>query len=143
MPFSVDIKLGEGFSVLPFGVTQEKVVTFFGKPDSEVLLDELEFNKASVWRYNKYGFSLFFEERNQQLFSYVEVYNVECKLWEIAIFELNEKQLIELFKSKKIKQYETATEDWGERRLSFETMNVDFYFERNKLISVTYGIINK
>jgi hypothetical protein len=143
MPFSADIKLGEGFSGLPFGVTQEKAVTFFGKPDSEVLLDELEFNKASVWRYNKYGFSLFFEESNQQLFSYVEVYNIDCKLWGIAIFELNEKQLIELFKSKNIKKHETETEDWGERRLSFETMNVDFYFERNKLISVNYGIINK
>ena len=34
--------------------------------------------------------------------------------------------------------YETEQHDWGEKRLSFDEAHIDFYFEKNKLISINY-----
>ncbi len=60
-------------------------------------------------------------------------------LWGHKIFELNEKQIIDLFKSKGISDFETELHEWGEKRLSFDEANIDFYFEKSKLCSINYG----
>ena len=53
---------------------------------------------------------------------------------------MNEKQIIELFKSKGINVFETEVHEWGEKRLTFDDTNIDFYFEKNKLSSINYGM---
>lgn len=56
----------------------------------------------------------------------------------IRFLDLKEKQIVELFKSKGLLHYETKQHDWGEKRLSFDEVDIDFYFEKNKLISLNY-----
>ncbi|MCE3278396.1 MAG: hypothetical protein K0S44_587 [Bacteroidetes bacterium] len=46
---------------------------------------------------------------------------------------------IDLFKSQNYTLYETEVHEWGEKRLSFDDANIDFYFERDKLTSINYG----
>ncbi len=46
-----------------------------------------------------------------------------------------------MFKSNGILLYETELQEWGEKRLSFDNENIDFYFEKNTLTSVNYGRI--
>jgi hypothetical protein len=103
------------------------------------VLDDLEDCSSTVWHYWDHGFSLFFDENNRKLFGCVEIDNENTLLWGQKIFTLTEKQIIELFKSKNYKLFETEVHDWGEKRLSFDDANIDFYFEKNKLSSINYG----
>ncbi|MCX6297139.1 MAG: hypothetical protein NTX97_13995 [Bacteroidetes bacterium] len=82
---------------------------------------------------------VFFDESNNQLFCCVEIDNEDVILWGQKIFSLNEKQIIDLFKSKGITVFETEVHEWGEKRLSFDQANIDFYFEKNILSSINYG----
>jgi L-rhamnose mutarotase len=111
----------------------------FGKPNDIDLLDELEECKSTVFHYWENEFSLFFDEQKNQLFCCVEVDNKLAQLWGKQIFTLNEKQIIDLLKSKGYAEYESEVHEWGEKRISFEKANIDFYFEKNKLVSINYG----
>ena len=31
--------------------------------------------------------------------------------------------------------------EWGEKRVTYEDLNIDFYFENNKLAAINYGKI--
>jgi hypothetical protein len=110
-----------------------------GKPEETELLDDMEDCQSTVWHYWEQGFSLFFDENNKQLFGCVEIDNENSLLWGKKIFDMNEKQIIELFKSRNYPEYETEEHEWGEKRLSFDAANIDFYFEKNKLTSINYG----
>ena len=127
-----------GFSTLLFGASMADAEKVFGKTEEVQLLENIEEFQTTVWHYWESGFTLFFCEKNNQLFNCVEIDNFEAQLWGQKIFDLKEKQIIEFFKSKGIRQYETEQHDWGEKRLSFDEVNIDFYFEKNKLISLNY-----
>jgi hypothetical protein len=135
----LDIKPGIGLSALLFGATMGEAEKIFGKPEEVELLDDIEDCQATVWHYWENGFTLFFDEQDTQNFNCVEIDAPDTLLWGKKIFSLTEQQLIQLFKSKGITQYETEEHEWGESRLSFDAANIDFYFEKNKLSSVNYG----
>lgn len=134
-----DIKPCVGLSNIAFGSNMPEVEKILGPADEVELLDDLEDFNSTVWHYWKHGFSLFFDENNRQLFGCVEIDNQDALLWGKKVFDLNEKEIIELFKSKNYSEYETETHEWGEKRLSFDAANIDFYFEKNKLVSINYG----
>ena len=136
---ALEIKIGVGLSSVLFGASMAEVEKFFGVAEETELIEDIEGCPTTVWYYCENGFTLFFEEGNKQLFNCVDIENVESKLWGQRIFDMKEKQIIELFKSKGIVRFETEQHDWGEKRLSFDDLNIDFYFERNKLISINYG----
>jgi TRAP-type C4-dicarboxylate transport system substrate-binding protein len=135
----LEIKPVLGLSNLLFGASMAEVEKVFGKAEESELLDDIEDCQSTVWHFWENGFSLFFDESNNQLFCCVEIDNKEVVLWGQKIFSLNEKQIIELFKSKGFSVYETEVHEWGEKRISFDEVNIDFYFEKNKLSSINYG----
>jgi hypothetical protein len=134
-----EIKPCVGLSNLPFGAAMSDIEKTLGKPEETEVLDDLEDCQSTVWHYWEQGFSLFFDENNSQIFGCVEIDNQEAVLWGKKIFTLSEKEIIALFKSKNYPQYETEVHEWGEKRLSFDAANIDFYFEKNKLTSINYG----
>ncbi len=111
----------------------------FGKPEEIQLLDDVDDSISTVWHYWERGLSLFFDEQQHQIFCCVEIDNEETQLWGVNVFSLKEKQIIELFQKNGFTRFETEMHDWGEKRLSFEDANIDFYFEKNKLVSINYG----
>lgn len=111
----------------------------FGKAEESEELDDMEGCSSTVWHYWDHGFSIFFDENSAGLFGCVEIDNEETLLWGQKIFTFTEKQIIDLFKTKNYKKFETEVHDWGEKRLSFDDANIDFYFEKNKLSSINYG----
>ena len=139
---SLQIKLGFGLFNISFGSIMADVEILLGQPEAVELLDEIEESHSTVWHYWELGFSLFFSENKNQTFYSVEIDNPEVLLWGVKIFTLKEKQIIELFKNKGINTYETEIHEWGEKRLSFDDSNIDFYFEKNKLCSINYGLID-
>jgi hypothetical protein len=138
MDIPLEIKPLMGFSTLLFGASMADAEKVFGKTEEVQLIDHIEESQTIVWHYWENGFTLFFCEKNNQLFNCVEIDNSEAQLWGQKIFALKEKQIIEFFKNKGITQFETEQHDWGERRLSFDEVNIDFYFEKNKLVSLNY-----
>ena len=137
-----EIKPGIGISTLLFGASMAEAESVFGKTEEIQLIDEIEEFQTTVWHYWTKGISLFFDDKNNQQFNSVEIDNRESKLWGQKIFSLKEKQIIELLTSKGILKYETEQQDWGEKRLSFDEANIDFYFEKNQLICINYGKLN-
>lgn len=139
MNASLEIKIGIGLSNLMFGASMVDAEKVFGTAEETELVDDIEDCSTTVWYYSKKGFTLFFEDQERLLFNCVDIDNPEAKLWGQKIFDLKEKQIIELFKSKGIVRYETEQHEWGEKRLSFDDLNIDFYFEKSQLISINYG----
>lgn len=135
----IEIKPGIGINDLTFGTSIKDAEAIFGEPEDMDVLDELELNKSTVYHYWENGFSLFFDEQRERSFCCVEIDNKNAVLWEKQIFSLTEKQVVTLFKSKGYDEYENEMHEWGEKRLSFEKANMDFYFEKNKLVSINYG----
>jgi hypothetical protein len=116
-----------------------EIEKILGTPEETEVLDDMEDCQSTVWHFWNYGFSLFFDENNQQRFGCVEIDNENTTLWGKRIFELNEKEIIALFREKNYTEFETEVHEWGEKRLSFDAANIDFYFEKNKLSSINYG----
>jgi len=135
----LEIKPCIGLSELLFGASMEDTEKMFGKTTDIDLFDDIDEAKSIVWHYWDFGFSLFFDEENKQGFCCVEIDNDDAILFGEKIFSLKEKQIIELFKQHNYTSFETELHEWGEKRLSFDDANIDFYFEQNKLISINYG----
>lgn len=136
IPFHINPCIG--LSALKFGASTTDAEKLFGKALEVQVIDDTEEFKTTVWHYWDNGFSLFFDEQNNQLFNCVEINNIVSRLWGQTIFDFKENHIIELFKSKGILHFETEQHDWGEKRLSFDKANIDFYFDKNKLISINY-----
>ncbi len=137
----MEIKPGIGISILTFGSSMADAEKAFGKPEEIASLNEIEEYQSIVWHYWEKGFSLFFDEQKGQEFCCVEIEHPETTMWGSLIFKLKEKEIIELFKAKGIARYDSETHEWGEKRVSFDEVNIDLYFENNKLVSVNYGKI--
>lgn len=138
MKSTLEIKPGIGLSSLAFGASMDEAEKSFGKPEDIQLIDDIEEFQTTVWHYWENGFTLFFDEQNNKLFNCAEIDNAEAQLWGKKVFELKEKQIIDLFRENGITLYESEQHDWGEKRLSFDEINIDFYFEKNRLISINF-----
>ena len=135
----LEIKPGIGFSTLLFGSSMKEAKKIFGKADKVSLDDGLEGFHSIIWEYRDNGFSLYFDELNNQLFQSVYINRTDgVLLWGLLIFKLKEKQIIKLFKSKGFTQY--RIDNWDKRALHFEDIYISFFFYENKLNSIIYGI---
>jgi hypothetical protein len=130
-----------GINDLTFGVLPSEIVKQFGEPEEiEELNDELLDDHVLVYHYWESGISFFFSTTSNNKFSSVETDNKNAFMFGEKIFELNETQLIELFKKNNIGVSEKENHEWGEKRISFDAINMDLYFSNGKLNSINYGI---
>jgi hypothetical protein len=132
----------KGFNTLLFGCTPKEFTAVYGEPSEiEELKDEVFNDHATVYHYWDLGFSAFFTKKPNETFSSIEIDNKGALMFDKKIFELNEKQVIALFKEQTYKLSESEMHEWGEKRLSFDDAGVDLYFANNKLASINYGSI--
>ena len=137
-----EIKLLAGFCSLPFGADKENAIHLFGQPEEiQNLNDDILNNSSLVFHYWDKGFSLFFDENKNQIFSSVEIDNRDTLLFNIKLFSLKEKEIVALMKQNNFTLSDTETHTWGEKRLSFDGAGLDCYFENNRLVSVNFGLI--
>lgn len=139
----LEIKPKEGINDLLFGKTRAEAQVLFGKPDeTEKIESGVAEYKTEVWHYWSKGFSLFFDENVEYKFTCAEIDNRNATIWEMPVFLLSEKEIIDLFLSKGYRDMDSEVHEWGEKRVSFDDALVDLYFENNRLISVNYGILS-
>jgi len=135
----LEIKPCIGLSDLLFGASQMQAEECFGKAEEQEIIDDMDEAKSCVWHYWENGFSLFFDENSNNEFCCVEIDNPDTILWGIKIFELKEKEVIALFQQHGYSLSDTEIHEWGEKRISFDDANIDFYFQKHKLISINFG----
>jgi hypothetical protein len=138
----MEILLLEGLEDLKFGDTPKTVENTLGKPvEIEQLGEEADEDLDTIlWNYDKEGLSVFFEGKNNHVLSCFETDNEEAILFGKKVFEMDEKQIIELMKKEGLTQIDTEEEEWGERRVSFDEGLIDFYFQDGKLVTVNWGV---
>ncbi len=133
----------QGVCKLRFGATMMDAQRYFGKPESVEHIDDIEEYKSIVWHYWQKGFSLFFDDAQQNTFSCVELDDSRTILWNQELFKLGEKEIIKLFKERGFIAIDTEEHEWGEKRVSFDDAMVDLYFEGEVLTSVNCCIPNE
>ena len=137
-----EIELLKGFCGLDFGVSKDKAVEVFGQPEEiQNLTDDILNNNSMVYHYWNEGYSLFFDTNNEQSFCSVEIDNKEALLFDVKIFSLKEREIIELLKGEGYNLSDSEVHKWGEKRISFDEAGLDCYFENGKLVSVNFGLL--
>lgn len=129
----------EGFGKLKFGQTIEQTVRDLGEAEQVEQIDEEEFDSVVMHYWDK-GVSIFFEGISKSVISCFETDNTAATLFGKAVFELDKKAIISLMKKNGYKEYELELEE-GENRLTFEEGLIDFFFENNELIAVSWGVL--
>ena len=131
----------KGFGDLLFGISVEKVIELAGQSDE---VEDLEDNDGEyntiVMNYWKNEYSAFFEGEDKSLLTCIETSNKEASLFNKKIFDIKERDLIDLMKEHGYELSDSEEETWGEKRLSFETALMDFYYENGKLLTINWGI---
>lgn len=137
MELSINIK--EGIGDIRFQMPVEEVVAMIGLADEVENIENAADEPTTVLRYNEQGLTLFFEGENPVL-ACIDVANEECTLWDEPVFDLSEREIVDLLVKHNYTEQDVDNEDWGERRVSFPEGNIDFYFDQDELISIILGV---
>ncbi len=135
---NLTINIKQGLGDVRFNMPVEEVVTLLGNADEVENIDNAADEPTTVLRYNNHGITLFFEGENPVL-ACIDVSNEECTLFDKRIFDMNERQLVELMVANKYLEQDVDEEEWGERRVSFPEGNIDFFFDEGELVSIIIG----
>lgn len=135
---NLTINIKQGLGDVRFNMPVEEVVALLGSADDVENIDNAADEPTTVLRYNNHGITLFFEGENPVL-ACIDVSNEECTLFDKRIFDMNERQLVELMVANKYLEQDVDEEEWGERRVSFPEGNIDFFFDEGELVSIIIG----
>lgn len=134
----MDIKLRKGLGDLRFAMPVEEAVAILGTADEVENIDNAADESTTVLRYTDLGITLFFEGDNPTL-ACIDTANPDCTLFGADVFDLEERDIVQLMVKNNYTEQDADEEDWGERRISFPEGNVDFYFDEGELVSIILG----
>lgn len=132
------IKLKEGLGDIAFGMPVEDVVKLLGTADEVENIDNAADESTTVLRYNEIGLTLFCEGENPTV-ACIDIANEDCTLFGEHIFDMDEREIVALMVKNNITEQDVDEEDWGERRVTLNEGNIDFYFDNGELISIILG----
>ena len=135
---NLTINIKQGLGDIRFLMPVEDVVRLIGNADEVENIDNAADEPTTVLHYNDLGITLFFEGENPEL-ACIDVCNDECTLFGKEVFDLGEREIVDLMVSNNYTEQDIDDEDWGERRISFPEGNIDFYLEDGELTSIIIG----
>jgi len=132
----------KGFGEIPFGMTLDETVKMLNMPDFYEELSDMEEtgNRSIYYEYNALQTNIYFEGITKSVVAYFETENEEATLYGKKVFELSKDEAIKLMKDNGFKDLEEEIED-GELRVSFDDAMVNFFFEDDKMIGVSWGVL--
>ena len=136
MNFAIDIK--KGIDNLLFDMTIEEVKQILGQPTEEETIDNIYDEHTQVLIYEELEMTLFFEGETKKL-NCIDVENEAATLFGKNIFSMNEREIGDVMVANGYYREDIEVEMTGERAVSFNDANVDFFFEEDALVSVTLG----
>ena len=134
MDLTIHIKKGLGD--LLFDMPVEQVVELWGEADDVENIDNASDETTTVLHYG--DITLFFEGENPIL-SCIDIADPDCTLLGSHVFDMTEKEVVRLMVENHYYEQDIDTEAWGERRITFNEGNIDFYFDGDTLISILIG----
>ena len=134
---NLDIKLKEGIGEIRYDMPVEQVVALWGEADEVESIDNAVDETTTVLHYGE-EITLFFEGDNPTL-SCIDISAKECRLFGEQVFEMTEKEIVKLIVGNNYFEQDVGNEDWGERRVTFNEGNIDFYFSKGVLVSILIG----
>lgn len=132
-----DIHIKQGIGDLKFDMPVEEVVAILSEADEVETIDNAVDETTTVLRYHE-SLTLFFEGYNPIL-SCIDITNEDATLFGKEIFDMNEKEIVRLMVDNHYFEQDVDNEVWGERRITFNEGNIDFFFEDDELMSVIIG----
>lgn len=134
---NLDIKIKQGIGEITFDMPVERVVEILGQPTQVETMDNATDETTTVLRYED-ALTLFFEGENPML-SCIDITDEDATLFGKEVFDFGEKDIVKLMVENNYHEQDVDNEDWGERRITFNEGNIDFYFEDDELMSVIIG----
>ena len=135
---NLEIKIKEGLGDIKFDMPVEDVISILGEANEVESIDNAADEATTVLHYNDEGLTLFFEGENPIL-SCIDISNEDSTLYEKNIFDMNEKEITQLLIANKYFEEDIDNEVWGERRVTFNEGNIDFFFDNDELVSIQFG----
>ena len=126
----------KGYGELHFGMPIDDVVELLGQPTNQEEIESAyeDDSHVIVLDYEDNDFSAYFEGNDAMLLTNFYTFNEKSELFGAKIFDLNKDEIIELMKQN---GYEEVIEDKEDGDcLTFEELNLDFYFDDNQLVEV-------
>ena len=136
MEYTINIKKGLGD--ITFGMPVEEVVARLGEADDVECMDNAMDETTTILHYDDGPMTLFFEGDNPIL-QCIDISSKKATLFGEKIFDLDEKEIVQIMVNNKYFEQDADEEAWGERRISFPEGNIDFFYENDKLLAVVYG----
>lgn len=137
---NLEIKPKIGLGDLKFGEIPEKVTKLLGEPEQAEEINSDDDLKTTLLTY-KNGVTIFLEGLVEPVVSNFDIDNKKATLFGKNIFGMAEEEIVHLMSQNNFQKIEKEEEEWGETRLTFEDAMVDFYFEENELVAVSWGVI--
>ena len=132
------IELKKGIDSLKFGMPVEEIVKLMGTADEVENIENAADESTTILRYNELGITLFCEGENPIL-ACIDISNEDCTLFGEKVFNMSEREIVALMVKNNITEQDVDEEDWGERRVTFNEGNIDFYFNEGELVSIILG----
>jgi len=129
----------KGYSELLFGENVDQIVQKLGEADQ---LDQIEGAEpgSMVLHYDNPEMALFFEGYGSSILAYIETCDKEALLFGKQLFKLQKADLIALIAVNGYDDFDRSKEDGGEL-LSYDLAMIDFYFIKDELNAVSWGVI--
>ncbi len=134
-----EINPKKGFGELAFGQSMEQTIKTMGKPSEVEQIGEVVEMPTTVLHYDDYAVSLFFDNVPEETLVCINIESPDAVLFGEKIMGRSSKEIIELMKRNNASSPDRDKEEWGEERLGYEDFSIDFYFDDDKLESVTIG----
>lgn len=134
----MDIIVKKGIGDITFNMPVEEVVAKFGTADEVENIYNAADEPTTVLRYNALGLTLFFEGENPTL-ACIDTSDSESTMFGKKVFDMTERQIVELMVANNYLEQDVDEEDWGERRISFPQADIDFYLDNGELVSIILG----
>ncbi len=126
----------KGYGELQFGMPIDDVVEILGQPTNQEEIESAyeDDSHVIVLDYDDNDFSAYFEGNETMQLSNFYTFNEKSELFGAKIFDLNKEELVELMKQN---GYEVFVEDKEDGDcITYEDLNIDFYFDNNQLVEV-------
>ena len=135
------IKPLEGYGEIPFGITIEETVKLLNMPNYyEELGDMKETGDRTIYyEYEELQTNIYFEGVTKSVVACFETENEEATLYGEKVFDLDKEAIIELMQEHGFKKLEEEFEA-DELRVSFEDGSIDFFFDDDMLMAVSWGV---
>lgn len=134
----LSIRIKEGLGDIRYDMPVDDIYKLLGEASEVEHIENAADEPTIVLRYAELGITMFFEGDGATL-QCIDISNPDTLLFGEKAFTLTDKEVAKLMVTNKYLEQDIENEGWGEKRVTFNDANIDFYFEKGKMVSIIMG----